>query len=151
MADKGIPVVAVADGNVVEVRGINLDGTPEPGGGQWLIVDHGGWQTWYLHLNNDTYGTDDGLGVGIAPDIIDAYVAGAGDVSYPVNAGQLIGWVGDSGNAENSGSHLHFEITLAPANGTRPPSIPGPLSRKRSRHPSTPRACGAATSRTTME
>ena len=110
MADKGIPVVAAADGVVVEVRGINLDGTPVPGGGEWLIVDHGGWQTWYLHLNNDTYGTDDGLGVGIAPDIIDAYVTGGGDVAYSVKAGQLIGWVGDSGNAENSGSHLHFEI-----------------------------------------
>ena len=110
MADKGIPVVAAADGNVVEVRGINLDGTPVPGGGEWLIVDHGGWQTWYLHLNNDTYGTDDGLGIGIAPDIVDAYVAGSGDVAYPVKAGQLIGWVGDSGNAENSGSHLHFEL-----------------------------------------
>ncbi len=83
MADKGIPVVAAADGNVVEVRGINLDGTPVPGGGEWLIVDHGGWQTWYLHLNNDTYGTDDGLGVGIAPDIIAAYVAGAGDDRLP--------------------------------------------------------------------
>ncbi|HTW96455.1 MAG TPA: peptidoglycan-binding protein, partial [Candidatus Methylomirabilis sp.] len=28
----------------------------------------------------------------------------------PVRKGQLIGWMGDSGNAENVGSHLHFEI-----------------------------------------
>jgi putative cell wall-binding protein len=27
-----------------------------------------------------------------------------------VDAGQLIGWVGDSGNAENTGSHLHYEL-----------------------------------------
>ncbi|MCJ7726165.1 MAG: peptidoglycan-binding protein, partial [Acidimicrobiia bacterium] len=27
-----------------------------------------------------------------------------------VKAGQLVGWVGDSGNAENTGPHLHFEL-----------------------------------------
>lgn len=109
MADKGTPVVAAADGVVVEVRGWNTDGTPHPGAGQWLIIDHGGWQTWYLHLNNDTAGTNDGLGEGITPDIIAAYVGGAGSIEYPVKAGQLIGWVGNSG-AEWAGAHLHFEM-----------------------------------------
>ena len=109
MADKGTPVVAAADGRVVEIRGWNSDGSTIPGGGQWLIIDHGGWQTWYLHLNNDTYGTNDGLGKGIAPDIISAFVAGGGEIDYPVFAGQLIGWVGNSG-AEWAGAHLHFEM-----------------------------------------
>lgn len=114
MADKGVSVVAAADGHVVEVRGIDDAGDPVPGLGQWLIVDHGGWQTWYLHLNNDTLDpdTNDGLGLGIAPDIIEAYVEASGqDLQYPVEAGKVIGWVGNSG-AEWSSPHLHFELRV---------------------------------------
>ena len=66
-----------------------------------FLLHDDGWQTWYIHLNNDTPGTDDGLGWGIA----DGIVPGA-----RVAAGQLIGWVGDSGNAEGSDPHLHFEL-----------------------------------------
>lgn len=112
MADKLTPVVAAADGEVVEVRGFDEFGEPTSKG-QWLIVDHGGWQTWYLHLNNDNPGTDDGQGTGIVPEIVAAHLASiqtGTELSYPVVAGQHIGWVGDSGNAEWSGSHLHFEI-----------------------------------------
>ena len=63
-----------------------------------------GWETWYIHLNNDTPGTDDGKGWGFAPGITSG---------VRVEAGQLIAFVGDSGNAENSGSHLHFELMRA--------------------------------------
>lgn len=118
MSPKMTPVVAVADGVVTAVRGLDAKGSPDRNvNHQWLVIQHDGWQTRYLHLNNDTEGTDDGLGLGIAPDIVDAWVKanaeGAGkSFRYPVEAGQLIGWVGDSGNAENSGSHLHFELRI---------------------------------------
>lgn len=89
---KGLPVVAAADG-VVDWIGSTCC---------YLAIDHGdGWETWYIHLDNDTPGTDDGLGWGIAPGI---------EVGTQVVAGQLIGWLGDSGNAEWTAPHLHFEI-----------------------------------------
>jgi hypothetical protein len=96
MAAKMTPVVAAASGTV----GWQHD---EVGGSCCaMALNHDdGWASWYIHLNNDTPGTDDGLGFGFAPGI----VSGA-----HVNAGQLIGWVGDSGNAEWTGSHLHFEL-----------------------------------------
>jgi hypothetical protein len=89
---KGVPVVAAADG-VVDWMSSSCCA---------LSLDHGnGWETWYIHLDNDTPGTDDGQGWGIA----DGLVKGTA-----VEAGQLIGWVGDSGNAEWTAPHLHFEI-----------------------------------------
>jgi hypothetical protein len=89
---KGLPVVAAGEGTVKWIGATCC----------YLAIDHGGgWETWYIHLDNDTPGTDDGLGWGIAEGI----VPGA-----EVAAGQLIGWVGDSGNAEETDPHLHFEI-----------------------------------------
>lgn len=58
----------------------------------------------YLHINNDTPGTDDGLG---GPQ--NAYAPGIQD-GIRVTQGQHIAWVGDSGNAEAVAPHLHFEI-----------------------------------------
>ena len=89
---KGWPVVAAADGIVTWIGSTCC----------YLALDHGGgYETWYIHLNNDTPGTDDGQGWGIA--VTEGTV---------VAKGQLIGWVGDSGNAESVGPHLHFEIRL---------------------------------------
>src|SRR5690606_14904264 len=118
MADKMTPVVAAADGRVTTVEGFNKDGTPKKGAHQLLVIDHGGWETRYLHLNNDRPDTDDGLGKGIVDEIIAAWVAadgpGWGRLSYPVKAGQTIGFVGDSGNAEGTLPHLHFELRVGP-------------------------------------
>jgi murein DD-endopeptidase MepM/ murein hydrolase activator NlpD len=96
MSPKMTPVVAVADGTVGWMHA-------EQGGNCCdLAINHDdGWASWYIHLNNDTPGTDDGLGFGIADGI---------ESGVHVTVGQLIGWVGDSGNAESAGSHLHFEL-----------------------------------------
>jgi len=92
LAPKMTPVYAAADATVTWLGTFCCS----------VFLQHDdGWRTWYIHLNNDTEGTDDGLGWGIAEGI----VPGA-----RVVAGQLIGWVGDSGNAEDTTPHLHFEL-----------------------------------------
>lgn len=96
MAPKMSPVFAVAPGTVIYIRD---RGTA----GRYVTIDHGGgWETWYMHLNDDTPGTDDGA----APIELGVVV----EVGQEVVAGQLIGWVGDSGNAEGSSPHTHFEL-----------------------------------------
>ncbi len=100
-AAKGTKVVAVSSGTV---RYVNWSRSSDlnPGRCCSLVIDHDdGWQTRYIHLNNDNRGTDDGRGWGIAGGIAPG---------VRVSAGQLIGWVGDSGNAETSKPQLHFEL-----------------------------------------
>ena len=73
-------------------------------GNMLIITADDGWKYTYIHLNNDRPGTDDGAnlyGQAFAPDI---------KKGVRVKAGQHVGYVGDSGNAENTGSHLHFEM-----------------------------------------
>lgn len=99
MADKMIPAVSAIDGRV---RWLTED---EQSYG-WMVVleDFDGYTYHYIHLNNDTPGTDDGAGgrqYAIAPDI---------RRNASVAKGQVIGWVGDSGNAESTLPHLHFEM-----------------------------------------
>lgn len=101
MSPKMTPVVAAADGTVRLVNWTSADHM-NPDRCCTIALRHSdGWESWYIHLNNDTPGTDDGLAWGIA----DGIVPGT-----PVKAGQLIGWVGDSGTAELTGPHLHFEL-----------------------------------------
>jgi hypothetical protein len=92
MAAKMTPVVAAADGTVTWMSGTCCS---------MELTHDDGYQSWYIHINNDTPGTDDGQAWGFAPGI---------DEGVHVNAGELIGWVGDSGNAEHVGSHLHFQL-----------------------------------------
>ena len=98
MAPKMTEVYAVADGVVERVaRGSSA--------GRYIVIAHeDGWTSSYMHLNNDTPGTDNGRAdwsQTLAPGIDEGTVVAAGD---------LIGWVGDSGNAEWTGPHTHFEL-----------------------------------------
>jgi peptidoglycan hydrolase-like protein with peptidoglycan-binding domain len=102
MAAKMVPVLAVAAGTVESVNWSSTAAGISRSRCCTLRLHHDdGWQTTYIHLNNDTPGTDDGLGWGIAEGIVPG---------VKVAAGQLIGWVGDSGNAEGTSPHLHFEL-----------------------------------------
>ena len=105
LAPKLTPVYAAASGTIAYV---NYSGNPadlNPERCCTLIIAHDdGWESWYIHLNNDTPGTDDGLAWGIAPGIT---------VGVHVEAGQQIGYVGDSGNCDTMAGcppHLHFEL-----------------------------------------
>jgi len=133
MAPKMTKELACVSGTVT-LRVGTYGGVPEYS--LWLAGDDGHGY-FYIHINNDTPGTDDGKG-GLANAFPAGLVSGA-----HVQQGQWIANVGDSGNAESTGSHLHFEIhqttsmssasmdpydslVNAPLyNGTPPPS-PGP-------------------------
>ncbi|MFC2176788.1 peptidoglycan DD-metalloendopeptidase family protein [Actinomycetota bacterium] len=98
MKPKMTPLLAVASGTVGWMHN-NTDPT-RPCCAFELNHDDG-WESYYIHMNNDTPGTDDGLGWGFAPGI---------ERGARVEAGQLVGWVGDSGNAEGGLPHLHYEL-----------------------------------------
>lgn len=98
-APKHTPLVAAVDGVVEWVN------YPQPTWGWSLSIrDAEGFSYWYIHMNNDKPGTDDGNG-----GAMNAYAPNI-PVGAKVKRGQLLGYLGDSGNAENTPPHLHFEI-----------------------------------------
>lgn len=109
MGVKHQRLVAAADGYIRYVP------YPEASYGYAVYIDgDNGFTYAYLHINNDRLGTDDGQG--------DGMLAYAPDIERPnrVVAGQLIGWMGDSGNAEATTAHLHFEIRDTENDPTNP-------------------------------
>jgi murein DD-endopeptidase MepM/ murein hydrolase activator NlpD len=95
-APTGTPVVAAGDGVVLEAG-------PRAGYGNWLRIRHAdGWDTAYAHLS--------GYAAGLRPGLA-------------VRQGQVVGFVGESGEA--TGPHLHYEVWRG---GVRvdPATVPGP-------------------------
>jgi len=134
MGPKMSPLVAACTGTVV-----TLKRETKVGDGNYVGIacDTGpaaGWTAMYLHVNNDTPGTDDGKGTtawsfpsGIAQGV-------------RVLEGQLVGWRGDSGDAETTGPHLHFE--LRKGNGWGGVVYDAYASLRAARHISAPTASG---------
>jgi hypothetical protein len=99
LGPKMTPLYSAIDGRVRSVQ------NPEASWGYEIVLqDLDGYTYHYIHVNNDTPGTDDGAG---GPE--HAYAPGIVR-NATVTKGQLVGWMGDSGNAEEITSHLHFEI-----------------------------------------
>lgn len=82
-ARKGTPVVATCDGLIV-----TLDNTPIGGKTLWLRSSEHGFTAYYAHL--------------------DEHLVKPGE---RVRKGQVIGTVGNTGNAKTTPSHLHFGIS----------------------------------------
>jgi murein DD-endopeptidase MepM/ murein hydrolase activator NlpD len=130
MAPKLRPLVATFDGTVTY-----LTRERAVGQGNYLSIrSDDGWTCNYLHVNNDRPGRDDGAGTGAW-----AFAPGL-RVGARVFAGQHVAWVGDSGNAESTAPHCHFELRRGDAwAGTVYNPKP---SLDRARRLATPRASG---------
>lgn len=82
-AQKGTPVVAITDGVIVE-----RDHTLIGGKTLWLKSKTHGWTAYYAHLDKQTV-----------------------KQGQYVRKGQVIGTVGNTGNARTTPPHLHFGIS----------------------------------------
>ena len=84
-AQKGTPVVAITDGVIVE-----RDHTLIGGKTLWLKSKTHGWTAYYAHLDKQT----------------------VKEGQY-VRKGQVIGTIGNTGNARTTPPHLHFGISAS--------------------------------------
>jgi peptidase M23-like protein len=100
MATKKTPVVAVEAGKV------KFWTTSVNAGCMLYLYGASGTTYMYIHLNNDLTMRNDNRGKCV-PGV--SYARGLKD-GAKVSAGQMIGYVGDSGDANGIASHLHFEV-----------------------------------------
>jgi hypothetical protein len=97
MGPKMARLMSAVDGTVLQIVFQNDKGN------RVVILGDDDWFYVYLHVNNDTPGTDDG-----AATFSQAFAAGL-EQGDRVRRGEHIAYLGDSGNAEASGAHVHFE------------------------------------------
>jgi hypothetical protein len=100
MAAKKTPVVAVEAGTV------KFWTTSANAGCMLYLHGDSGTTYMYIHLNNDLTMRNDNRGKCV-PGV--SYARGLKD-GAKVSAGQMVGYVGDSGDANGIASHLHFEV-----------------------------------------
>jgi hypothetical protein len=100
LADKKAPAVAVESGKV------KFWTTSAAAGCMLYLYGDSGTTYLYIHLNNDLTMKNDNKGSCVAGT---SYAPGLKDGAR-VGAGQLIGYVGDSGDANGIHAHLHFEV-----------------------------------------
>jgi hypothetical protein len=107
-AHQGIDIMAAKRSLALaaEAGKIKFWTTSAAAGCMLYLYGASGTTYYYIHLNNDLTGRNDNRGKCVAGT---AYAPGLKD-GAKVSAGQRIGFVGDSGDANGIHAHLHFEV-----------------------------------------
>ncbi len=125
LGPKLTPLIAANDGYISWMR------ADSGSGNNLVITDDDGWEYHYIHINNDSPGTDDGanpIEYAFSGRIADAWESGEWR-NLRVTAGEVVAFMGDSGNAEGCCSHLHFEIVNPSGANINPtPSVDAALA-----------------------
>jgi hypothetical protein len=100
LAERRAPAVAAEAGTV------KFWTTSATAGCMLYLYGDSGTTYLYIHLNNDLTSKNDNRGSCVAGT---AYAPGLKSGAH-VGAGQLVGYVGDSGDANGIHPHLHFEV-----------------------------------------
>jgi len=105
---QGIDIVAARRAPAVAVEAGTVEFWTTSANAGCMLYLHGASGTTYLyiHLNNDLTAHNDNRGECVAGT---AYAPKLKDGAH-VAAGQLVGYVGDSGDADGIHPHLHFEV-----------------------------------------
>ncbi len=135
MGDRMIPLVAANDSVVTWGEFDNA------GGNIVRLRDTNGWEYQYIHINNDTPGTDDGNASclqAFAAKICNNLDGQRIRRGLEFKAGELIAYMGDSGNAEWTASHLHFEVYAPDGEGGVTAVNPTPFVDAAAANPTSP-------------